>query len=97
MQFLIPEASIFLGATRWGSGIEIPAHDQDIYALKNVPMGRCVRFYSFLKDKYCTQGICIYPTRHDKIQTTIPVLYLQHGFEKMKLLTNQGSFQFNYG
>ncbi|MBN2667578.1 MAG: esterase, partial [Bacteroidales bacterium] len=30
----------FYGSTRWESGIEIPAHDQDFYALKNVPHGR---------------------------------------------------------
>jgi hypothetical protein len=27
----------FYGSTRWESGIEIPAHDQDFYALKDVP------------------------------------------------------------
>ncbi len=30
----------FYGSTRWESGIEIPAHDQDFYALKNVPHGK---------------------------------------------------------
>ena len=30
----------FYGSTRWESGIEIPAHDQDFYALKDVPHGR---------------------------------------------------------
>ena len=29
----------FYGSTRWESGIEIPAHDQDFYALKDVPHG----------------------------------------------------------
>src|ERR1035437_5137628 len=29
----------FYGSTRWESGIEIPAHDQEFYALKNVPHG----------------------------------------------------------
>src|SRR5579872_5720012 len=29
----------FYGSTRWESGIEIPAHDQDFYALKDVPPG----------------------------------------------------------
>ena len=29
----------FYGSIRWESGIEIPAHDQDFYALKNVPHG----------------------------------------------------------
>ena len=30
----------FYGSMRWESGIEIPAHDQDFYALKDVPHGR---------------------------------------------------------
>jgi hypothetical protein len=30
----------FYGSTRWENGIEIPAHDQDFYALKEVPHGR---------------------------------------------------------
>lgn len=34
-----PDTDIFFGGTRWESGIEIPAHDQDFYALKNVPHG----------------------------------------------------------
>jgi hypothetical protein len=35
-----PGSKFFYGANRWGSGIEIPAHDQDFYALKNVPHGQ---------------------------------------------------------
>ena len=30
----------FYGSTRWESGIEIPAKDQDFYALKDVPHGQ---------------------------------------------------------
>ncbi len=33
-----PGSMFFYGASRWGSGIEIPAGDQDFYALKAVPM-----------------------------------------------------------
>ena len=35
-----PGSLFFYGASRWGSGIEIPAQDQDFYALKNVPHGQ---------------------------------------------------------
>jgi len=35
-----PSSLYFYGASRWGSGIEIPAKDQDFYALKNVPHGQ---------------------------------------------------------
>ena len=34
-----PSSLYFYGAGRWGSGIEVPAHDKDFYALKNVPHG----------------------------------------------------------
>src|SRR5690606_34777180 len=34
-----PGALNFYGSTRWESGIEIPAHDQEFYALKDVPHG----------------------------------------------------------
>ncbi len=29
----------FYGSTRWESGVEVPAHDADFYALKDVPHG----------------------------------------------------------
>lgn len=35
-----PGTRYFYGAGRWGSGIEIPAHDQAFYALKDVPHGQ---------------------------------------------------------
>ncbi len=34
-----PGSLYFYGAGRWGSGIEIPASDQDFFALKDVPHG----------------------------------------------------------
>ena len=34
-----PGTGFFYGSQRWESGIEIPAKDQDFYALKNVPHG----------------------------------------------------------
>ena len=34
-----PGTLYFYGAGRWGSGIEIPAHDGDFYSLKDVPHG----------------------------------------------------------
>ncbi|HEX4793118.1 MAG TPA: alpha/beta hydrolase-fold protein [Humisphaera sp.] len=34
-----PGTGNYYGSTRWESGIEIPAHDQDFYALKDVPHG----------------------------------------------------------
>ena len=34
-----PGSLYFYGGSRWGSGVEVPAKDQDFYALKNVPHG----------------------------------------------------------
>jgi enterochelin esterase-like enzyme len=42
-KFNDPGALNFYGSIRWESGIEIPAHDQDFYALKNVPHGNVVQ------------------------------------------------------
>src|SRR5215204_3363980 len=39
-KFNDPGALNFYGSTRWESGIEIPAHDRDFYAVKDVPHGR---------------------------------------------------------
>ena len=39
----------FYGAGRWGSGIEIPAKDQDFYALKDVPHGQLRQILYFSK------------------------------------------------
>ncbi len=35
-----PGSLYFYGGNRWGSGIEVPAKDQDFYALKEVPHGQ---------------------------------------------------------
>jgi enterochelin esterase-like enzyme len=76
-----PNSLYFYGASRWGSGMEIPADDQDFYALKNVPHGelREVRYFSKTSDS--VRHIFVYtPPGYDKDTTTrYPVLYLQHG------------------
>jgi hypothetical protein len=35
-----PGSLYFYGGNRWGSGVEVPAHDADFYALKDVPHGQ---------------------------------------------------------
>src|SRR5690242_18234002 len=35
-----PGSLYFYGASRWGSGVEVPAHDQGIYARQDVPHGQ---------------------------------------------------------
>ena len=76
-----PGSLYFYGASRWGSGIEIPAKDQDIYALKNVPHGQLRENQYFSKTTNSIRRVYIYtPPGYDKDKDkTYPVLYLQHG------------------
>ena len=76
-----PGSKFFYGASRWGSGIEIPAHDEDFYALKNVPHGQLRQNLFFSKSTNTTRRCFIYtPPDYDKnTSARYPVLYLQHG------------------
>jgi enterochelin esterase-like enzyme len=85
----------FYGSTRWESGVEIPAHDQDFYALKDVPHGRVqqVLFPSKLTNTVIARTAYVYtPPDYDKDTTKrYPVLYLQHGWgENEYAWWNQG-------
>ncbi|MBQ8114786.1 MAG: endo-1,4-beta-xylanase [Prevotella sp.] len=81
-----PGTHNFFGGCRWESGIEIPAPDQDFYALRtDIPHGTLakVRFYSKSLDKM--QEATVYlPAGYGKQvkgrQERYPVLYLQHGW-----------------
>lgn len=82
----------YYGSTRWESGIEIPAKDQDFYALKNVPHGfvQQVLFYSKSTDAVLRAFVYTPPT-YGKDNTKFPVLYLQHGWgEDETAWSNQG-------
>jgi len=83
----------FYGSTRWESGIEIPAHDQDFYALKNVPHGRVQQILFPSKSTNTSRRAFVYtPPDYDKDLTKrYPVLYLQHGWgEDETAWSNQG-------
>jgi enterochelin esterase-like enzyme len=77
-----PGSMYFYGAMRWGSGIEIPAHDQDIYALKNVPHGqiREILFPSKSTDTSLRAFVYTPPGYEKDLNKRYPVLYLQHGW-----------------
>jgi enterochelin esterase family protein len=64
-----------------GSGIEIPAKDQDFYANKNVPHGQLRENQYFSKTSNSVRRAYIYtPPGYDKENSKrYPVLYLQHG------------------
>jgi len=76
-----PGSMFFYGAGRWGSGIEIPAKDQDFYAVKDVPHGQLRQNLYFSKSTNTTRRIFVYtPPDYDKsADKRYPVLYLKHG------------------
>ena len=76
-----PGSLFFYGASRWGSGIEIPAHDQDFYSLKDVPHGQIRQNLYFSRITNSWRRCFVYtPPDYDKNTTSrYPVLYLQHG------------------
>lgn len=76
-----PNSLYYYGASRWGSGIDIPAHDEDFYALKNVPHGDVREVYYYSKTNDAMRHCYIYtPASYDvDLDKRYPVLYLQHG------------------
>ena len=76
-----PNSLYYYGASRWGSGIEIPSDDQDFWQVKNVPQGSVseIFYYSTYTEKmrrchvYLPYEYFANPTKK------FPVLYLQHG------------------
>jgi enterochelin esterase-like enzyme len=83
----------FYGSTRWESGIEIPAHDQDFYALKNVEHGDVVQVLFPSKSTNTSRRAFVYtPPGYSKdVNKHYPVLYLQHGWgEDETAWSNQG-------
>ncbi|WP_372776164.1 alpha/beta hydrolase-fold protein [Mangrovibacterium sp.] len=88
-----PGALNFYGSTRWESGIEIPAHDQDFYALKDVLHGNVQQVLFPSKSTGTSRRAFVYtPPGYGKDQTKrYPVLYLQHGWgEDETAWSNQG-------
>lgn len=83
----------FYGSTRWESGIEIPAHDQDFYALKDVEHGNVVQVLFPSKSTNSARRAFVYtPPGYSKdANRRYPVLYLQHGWgEDETAWSNQG-------
>ena len=76
-----PGTQNYYGSTRWESGIEIPAHDSDFYAMKNVPHGNVqqVLFWSE-STKQVRRAFVYTPPQYEKGKKKYPVLYLQHGW-----------------
>ena len=81
-----PGAQNYYGSCRWESGIEIPAHDQDFYALRpDIPHGTIheVLFPSAVEGNRLADGhrrAFVYTPPTYGQSTRFPVLYLQHGW-----------------
>jgi enterochelin esterase-like enzyme len=77
-----PNSMMFFGAMRWGSAVEVFAHDQDFYALKNVPHGKLreVLFHSKSTDSVRRAFVYTPPDYDQAPSKRYPVLYLQHGW-----------------
>lgn len=76
-----PGTLYFYGGGRWGSAVEVPAADQEFYALKNVPHGQ-IRQVLFPSRTANAVLRCIVYTPPDydlDPSRRYPVLYLQHG------------------
>ncbi len=76
-----PSSLYYYGASRWGSGIDVPAADEDFYAVKNVPQGEIREIYYWSELSQSMRHTFVYvPAEYDKNPTKrYPVLYLQHG------------------
>jgi predicted alpha/beta superfamily hydrolase len=76
-----PGTGFFYGSQRWESGIEIPAKDQDFYALKDVPHGNMQQILFPSKSTNTSRAAFVYtPPGYENGKTKYPVLYLQHGW-----------------
>lgn len=92
-KFNDPGTLNFFGSTRWESGIEIPAHDQDFYALKNVPHGHVQQVLFPSPSTNTSRRAFVYtpPGYEQQGKKRYPVLYLQHGWgEDETAWSNQG-------
>jgi len=88
-----PGTHNYFGSTRWESGIEIPAHDEEFYALKDVPHGHVhqVLFSSPSTNSVKTAYVYTPPSYVKDASKRYPVLYLQHGWgENETSWINQG-------
>ena len=88
-----PGSMVYFGACRWGSGIEVPSDDQDIFALKDVPHGHVHQILFPSKSTVTSRRAYVYtpPCYQKEKSKHYPVLYLQHGYcENETSWPNQG-------
>lgn len=76
-----PGSKYYYGASRWGSGIDVPAADEDFYTVKNVPQGSIneVYYYSTVTEQMRHAYVYLPAEYYSNPKKKFPVLYLQHG------------------
>ena len=76
-----PGSKYYYGASRWGSGIDVPAADEDFYTVKNVPQGSIneVYYWSSVTQSMRHGYIYLPAEYYANPDKKFPVLYLQHG------------------
>ena len=76
-----PNSLYFYGASRWGSGIEIPSADEDFWQVKNMPQGSIseVFYWSSYTEKMRRCHVYLPAEYFTNPTKKFPVLYLQHG------------------
>ena len=76
-----PGSKYYYGASRWGSGIDVPAADEDFYTVKNVPQGSIneVYYWSSVTEQMRHGYIYLPAEYYANPDKKFPVLYLQHG------------------
>lgn len=79
-----PSGSFIFGSGAWRTAVEIPAVDQDFYALKSVPHGQVREILYFGKASNSHRHCFVYtPPDYDKdLSRRYPVVYLQHGYNE---------------
>lgn len=77
-----PNSMMYFGAMRWGTAVEVPAHDREFYALKDVPHGQLREIFFASKSTDSQRRAFVYtpPGYDENPDQRYPVLYLQHGW-----------------
>ena len=76
-----PNSLYYYGASRWGSGIEVPSADEEFWQVKNVPQGAMseVFYWSTYTEKMRRCHVYLPAEYFSNPTKKFPVLYLQHG------------------
>lgn len=76
-----PGSHAYFGASRHGSGIDVPEPGVDFYEVKDIPHGdlRSERYYSSVTNSWRRLFVYTPPGYEQFVDTRYPVLYLQHG------------------